>query len=86
MIPRRHLPWLIAALAFGAVVLPILVYYTGSATLGPYAQGGVGQFLVDYFADLARLRGSAWALLLGPLALVLVWRFLVAYAWPGGAG
>lgn len=86
MIPRRHLPWLIAALAFGAVVLPILVYYTGSATLGPYAQGGAGQFLVDYFADLARLRGSAWALLLGPLALVLVWRFLVAYAWRRGAG
>lgn len=85
MIPRRHLPWLIAALAFGAVVLPILVYYTGSATLGAYAHGGLGTFLGDYFADLARLRGSAWALFLGPLALVLIWRFLVAYAWRRGA-
>lgn len=81
---RRHLPWLVAALAFGALVLPILVYYTGTVTLGPYARGGPGDFLRDYLADLVRLRGSAWALLLGPAGLVLVWRMLVAYAWPKG--
>lgn len=84
MSQRRHLSWLVAALAFGALVLPLLVYFTGSATLGPYAHGGPGSFLRDYFADLARLRGSAWTLLLGPAALVLVWRMLVAYAWPKG--
>lgn len=81
---RRHLLWLVAALAFGALLLPFFVYYTGSATLGPYAHGGPGSFLRDYFADLARLRGSAWVLLLGPASLVLVWRTLVAYAWPRG--
>lgn len=81
---RRHLLWLAAALAFGALALPFLVYYTGSATLGPYAHGGPGTFMRDYFVDLTRMRGSAWALLLGPAALVLVWRILVAYAWPSG--
>lgn len=81
---RRHLQWLVAALAFGALVLPFLVYYTGSATLGPYAHGGPGSFLRDYFVDLARMRGSAWTLLLGPAGLVLVWRMLVAYAWRRG--
>lgn len=84
MSQRRNLPWLVAALAFGALVLPLLVYFTGSATLGPYARGGPGSFLLDYFADLARMRGSAWALLLGPAGLVLVWRMLVGYAWPEG--
>lgn len=84
MIRRRHLLWLIASLATGLLALPVLVYYTGSATLGPYVHGGPGSFLRDYFVDLGHLRGSAWALLLGPVALVLVWRMLVAYAWPRG--
>jgi hypothetical protein len=79
---KRHLAWIIAALAFAACVLPFLVYYTGLATVGPYANGGPVQFLGDWFADLARLRPGAWLLLLGPAMLVLVWRILVAYAWP----
>lgn len=62
------------ALAFGALVLPFLTYLTGTITLGPYANGGPLAFLADYYADLARLRGAAWALLLGPLALVAAWR------------
>lgn len=83
MNPRRHLPWLLAALAFGAVVLPLLVYFTGSVTLGPYSRGGPGRFLLDFLVDLGRLRAAAWALLAGPAILVLVWRILVAYAWRG---
>lgn len=82
MSPKRHVPWLIAALLFGAAILPFLVYYTGMATLGPYANGGAGRFFADFYADLGRLRRSAWALLLGPVVLVSVWRILVAYAWP----
>ena len=79
---RRHLAWIIAALLFGAAVLPLLVYYTGALTLGPYSGGGPLQFVAAFYADVARLRGAAWLLLLGPAALVLVWRVLVAYAWP----
>jgi hypothetical protein len=77
---KRHTPWLTAALVFGAAILPFLVYYTGAATLGPYANGGPGRFVADLYADLARLRGPAWALLLGPVAVVAVWRVLLAYA------
>ena len=33
----RHLAWVAAALVFAAAVLPFLVYYTGTATLGAYA-------------------------------------------------
>lgn len=78
---RRHVVWLLAAILFAAVALPFLVYYTGVMTLGPYSGGGPLSFYGDFMADLARLRWSAWTLLLGPVALVLVWRLLAAYAW-----
>jgi hypothetical protein len=83
---NRHTAWIVAALAFAALVLPFLVYVTGVQTLGAYAGGGPWQFLGDFYADLARLRPTAWVLLLGPAALVAAWRMLVAYAWPGSGG
>lgn len=79
---NRDAAWVLLAVVFAAVVLPVLVFYTGTATLGPYARGGLGAFLADYLADLARLRPGAWVLLLGPVALVFAWRVLVALAWP----
>jgi hypothetical protein len=79
---NRDMTWVLLAAVFAAVVLPVLVFYTGTATLGPYAGGGLGAFLADYVADLARLRLGAWVLLLGPVALVAAWRVLVALAWP----
>jgi hypothetical protein len=81
MIARRHLVWIAAAALFSAAVLPFLVYYTGTVTLGPYG-GGAGRFYADFYADLARLRPGSWLLLLGPVVLVIAWRTLVAYAWP----
>jgi hypothetical protein len=77
----RNSAWLVAALFFAAAVLPFLVYYTGTLTLGPYANGGPMRFVRDFYVDLVRMRAAAWALLLGPVALVVVWRLLVAYAW-----
>jgi len=82
MTTKRHLAWLAAAALFAALVLPFIVYFTGEYTLGVYARGGPLRFVADFYADLARLRPAAWALLLGPVALVLFWRLLVAYAWP----
>jgi len=79
---KQHVAWVVAAFAFAALVLPFLVYYTGVATLGPYSGGGAGEFIGAFYTDLGRLRPAAWALLLGPATLVLVWRVLVAYAWP----
>ncbi len=80
---RHHIQWVLAALVFGAAILPYLVYATGARTLGPYSGGGPGAFYSVFAADLAHLRPAALALLLGPAALVAVWRLLVAYAWAG---
>jgi hypothetical protein len=78
---RHHIQWVLAALAFGAAILPLLVYATGARTLGAYSGGGPGAFYGAFATDLAHLRPAALALLLGPAALVAVWRLLVAYAW-----
>lgn len=79
---QRDSAWLLGALLFAAAALPLLVYYTGRYALGTYAHGGPLGFFGDYYADLARLRPAAWLLLLGPVILVLLWRLVVAYAWP----
>jgi hypothetical protein len=79
---RRNISWLVAALLFGALLLPFLVYYTGVATLGPYSHGGPLGFYGGFLAGLARLHLSAWSLLLGPAALVLAWRLAARYLWP----
>jgi len=79
---NRDAAWVMVAVVFAAFVLPVLVFYTGNATLGPYARGGLGAFLADYVADLGGLRLGAWVLLLGPVALVAAWRVIVALAWP----
>ena len=83
---NRHTGWMIAAALFAALVLPVLVYFTGTATLGPYSRGGLVQFLAGFWADVLRLRLNAWILLLGPVVLVTVWRIVVAYALPRSTG
>jgi hypothetical protein len=80
------LAWIVAVGLLAAVALPVLVFHTGTATLGPYAGGGLGDFLADYLGDLARLRAGAWTLLLGPVVLVAAWRLVVAIVWPSGVG
>lgn len=78
---RRHLAWIAAALLFAATVLPFLVHFTGTKTLGTYSRGGPLEFIGDFYVSLAQLQVAAWTLLLGPVALVACWRVLVAFAW-----
>jgi hypothetical protein len=72
-VARRTLYWLLAALAFGVLVLPWLVYLTGVVVLGKYAEGGAVTFFADYLRDLLTLRAGAWVLALGPVAIVAFW-------------
>lgn len=59
----------------GIVLLPFLVYFVGTLTLGPY-EGGLGSFLAKLYGDFVRLVPSAWALLLGPYVLFWAVRLL----------
>ncbi len=72
--PRRDKFWLLAALLFGLLALPFLVYVTGTYVLGKYAGGGVASFFGDYLRDLVTLQWYSWVLALGPLVIVASWR------------
>jgi hypothetical protein len=73
---------LLAALAFGVLGLPFLVYLTGAYVFGSYASGGALGFVGDFMRGLATFRWYAWSLALGPLAIVAVWLALWRLAAP----
>src|SRR5262245_16543414 len=68
-------------LAIGLFVLPAAIFSVGGALLGPYADNrGLGRFYGDFFGDLAEPSIRAWAIALGPLALISVLRLIFAGA------
>ena len=71
--------WLVAALAFGLLVLPLLVHSTGVYVLGKYADGGAAAFFGGYLRGLATLRWYSWVLALGPVVIVALWRILTRW-------
>jgi hypothetical protein len=71
-------------LAVGLFVLPATIFAVGGALLGPYGDnGGLGRFYGDFFGDLAEPSVRAWAIALGPLALVSILRLVFAGAGTG---
>lgn len=81
---RRELIVLAAALAFGLLAAPPLVWIAGSRALGPYAGGGLGAFLASFYRSLARGTFAYWMVALGPYLVVLLVRALLAIPRPGG--
>ncbi|MFC4313094.1 hypothetical protein ACFPN2_28700 [Steroidobacter flavus] len=67
-------------LALGLFLLPALIYWVGTAALGPYgaptqgAGAGLSAFYSDFFADLADGAGRAWTIAVGPLLLIYAMR------------
>lgn len=78
MLLNREVQWLLAALIFGAVALPLLVWITGRSLLGPYANGGMFAILGDFFALLYSGSIAAWVLLFGPYLLLVSLRLATA--------
>jgi len=73
---RRELYFVGGALAVGLILMPILIYLAGSLTLGPYASGGFGSFLGDFFGGLFRGWLPVWGVVLGPYALIMLLRLV----------
>ena len=71
-------------LAIGLFALPAAIFAVGGALLGPYGENaGLGRFYGDFFGDLAEPSPRAWAIALGPLALISVLRLVFAGAGRG---
>jgi hypothetical protein len=66
-----------AALAFGLLVLPFLIYLAGSISLGPYESGSVWLYLFDFLKGLVRPHLAYWLIVVGPYLLILLLRGLL---------
>jgi hypothetical protein len=73
---RREVLTLALCLAVGLLIMPVLIWLVGSIQLGPYANGGLGSLLKDYY--LALMHGSLayWLVALGPYVAAWLMRGL----------
>jgi hypothetical protein len=67
-----------AALAVGLFVAPPLIWLTGRALFGAYANGGPFSLWGDFFGELARGARSAWVVALAPCALLALLQGVLA--------
>ena len=79
----RELILIAGALLFGAILVPLAIWFVGNRILGPYTHGtnlhaGPMALLGDFFEGLSRGWVSYWIVALGPLAIILFTR--VAWA------
>lgn len=79
---RRELIILAAALVWGLVPMPLLIWLAGSRLLGPYVHGqnthaGPSTLLADFFVGLAHGSAVFWSVALGPAVLLVLLQLLV---------
>jgi hypothetical protein len=73
---QREVLTLALCLAVGLLIMPLLIWLVGSLQLGPYANGGLGSLLRDYYLALAQGSLAYWLVALGPYAAVWLLRLL----------
>lgn len=79
---RRELIIFAAALLFGLVPMPLLIWLAGNRVLGPYTHGqnphaGPLALVADFFIGLVHGSAVFWAVALGPAVLLLLLRLFV---------
>ena len=81
---RREQALLGGALAFGVLVIPLLIWLAGHATLGPYTHGDTGPgfgpltLYGDYLSGLGHGWLMYWAVAVGPVLLLIAVRLWLA--------
>ncbi|HXP65320.1 MAG TPA: hypothetical protein VN815_07595, partial [Steroidobacteraceae bacterium] len=71
-------------LALGLIVLPVLIFYAGVASLGRYEGASLGRLYSSLFEGLKQASIASWIVFLGPYGLYLLFRALRAW-WRAGA-
>jgi hypothetical protein len=67
------------ALAIGAGLMPVLIFYAGVASLGRYEGASLGRLYQTLFQGLKESSIAAWVVLLGPYGLYLLFKALRAW-------
>ena len=64
------------ALIFGFALMPVLIFFAGSALLGRYEGASVGRLFSSIYEGLRAGSPASWIVLLGPYGLWLALRAL----------
>jgi hypothetical protein len=87
----RSRPWALesavvfVALLIGVVLMPILIFYMGVATLGRYEGASLRSLYASLFGGLQDGSMASWVVFLGPYGLYLMFRALRLW-WRAGTG
>jgi hypothetical protein len=73
------------ALLTGLLLMPALIFWVGSATLGRYEGASLGALFKSIYGTLESGSLASWVVLLGPYALLLIFRGLRVW-WRAGIG
>jgi hypothetical protein len=60
----------------GVAVMPVLIFYTGAATLGRYEGASLKALYASLFQGLAEASIASWVVFLGPYGLYLLFKTL----------
>lgn len=71
---RFELLFALAWIAFGALVLPALVYAVGTVLLGAYTSGGLPAFYANLYRDAISGAWAALSLIFGPYVVLMIAR------------
>jgi len=74
----REVIILVAALAFGVLAVPPLLWLVGARTLGPYPGGAIGAMVTSFFHGLATGSIGFWIVALAPYLFITIVRALFA--------
>jgi hypothetical protein len=72
----REISLTVLALAFGFLLMPVLIFYAGSSLLGRYEGASLKHMFQSIYAGLETGSGASWIVLLGPYGLYLLFRAL----------
>jgi hypothetical protein len=74
---RREIIILVLALLCGIAILPVVIFWAGSRTLGTYAGGDLRGFMTHFFAGLGEGSFAFWAVALGPYVVTVLLRLIL---------
>lgn len=74
----------LSLLLFGALLLPVAVYFVGNVVFGAYGGSGFGQFYSTLAGQLVAFRWPAWFLVLSPYLAIQTLR-LTWLSWRAAA-
>jgi hypothetical protein len=66
-------------LLFGFILMPVLIFYTGVATLGRYDGASIREIYASLYAGLAQGSTASWVVFLGPYGLYVLGKGLIGW-------